>query len=98
VGWLSDSNPGGAPPARAVTRRRARLGKALAPYLLSLPAALWLLVLFLVPERDQDLADGEVLSGAKPDAGDAAVIRDFGVMDGGARVPWISGARVRSEA
>ena len=28
---------------------RARLGKALAPYLLSLPAGLWLVVLFLVP-------------------------------------------------
>ena len=33
-----------------VTRRpRARLGKVLAPYLLSLPAGLWLVVLFLVP-------------------------------------------------
>ena len=34
-----------------VTRRRTRprLGKALAPYLLSLPAGLWLLVLFLIP-------------------------------------------------
>jgi spermidine/putrescine transport system permease protein len=35
-----------------VTRRRARrprLGRVLAPYLLSLPAGLWLLVLFLVP-------------------------------------------------
>ena len=30
-------------------RPRARPGKALAPYLLSLPAGLWLLVLFLVP-------------------------------------------------
>jgi spermidine/putrescine transport system permease protein len=30
-------------------RRRLRPGKALAPYLLSLPAGLWLLVLFLVP-------------------------------------------------
>jgi spermidine/putrescine transport system permease protein len=30
-------------------RRRARPGKALAPYLLSLPAGLWLVVLFLVP-------------------------------------------------
>jgi spermidine/putrescine transport system permease protein len=30
-------------------RGRVRLGKALAPYLLSLPAGLWLLVLFLVP-------------------------------------------------
>ena len=29
-------------------RPRPRLGKALAPYLLSLPAGLWLLVLFLV--------------------------------------------------
>jgi spermidine/putrescine transport system permease protein len=28
---------------------RARLGKALAPYLLSLPAGLWLLALFLIP-------------------------------------------------
>jgi spermidine/putrescine transport system permease protein len=33
----------------AARRPRARLGKALAPYLLSLPAGLWLLVLFLVP-------------------------------------------------
>jgi spermidine/putrescine transport system permease protein len=33
-----------------VTRRsRVRLGKALAPYLLSLPAGIWLLALFLVP-------------------------------------------------
>jgi spermidine/putrescine transport system permease protein len=30
-------------------RGRVRLGKALAPYLLSLPAGLWLLVLFLIP-------------------------------------------------
>ncbi|HEX9035210.1 MAG TPA: ABC transporter permease [Streptosporangiaceae bacterium] len=30
-------------------RPRARLGKALAPYLLSLPAGLWLLILFLIP-------------------------------------------------
>ena len=30
-------------------RRRARLGKRLAPYLLSLPAGLWLLALFLIP-------------------------------------------------
>ena len=30
-------------------RRRLRPGKALAPYLLSLPAGLWLIVLFLVP-------------------------------------------------
>jgi len=30
-------------------RRRARPGKVLAPYLLSLPAGLWLVVLFLVP-------------------------------------------------
>jgi spermidine/putrescine transport system permease protein len=30
-------------------RRRARPGKVLAPYLLSLPAGLWLLILFLIP-------------------------------------------------
>ena len=30
-------------------RRRARLGKRLAPYLLSLPAGLWLLAIFLIP-------------------------------------------------
>jgi spermidine/putrescine transport system permease protein len=33
----------------APRRRRPRLGKALAPYLLSLPAGLWLLVLFVIP-------------------------------------------------
>jgi spermidine/putrescine transport system permease protein len=33
----------------APRRRRPKLGKALAPYLLSLPAGMWLLVLFLVP-------------------------------------------------
>jgi len=33
----------------AVHRRRFRPGKALAPYLLSLPAGLWLLILFLIP-------------------------------------------------
>jgi spermidine/putrescine transport system permease protein len=38
-------------PGRVGSGRRpqVRLGKALAPYLLSLPAGLWLLVLFLVP-------------------------------------------------
>jgi len=37
-------------PGRVSPRRpRARLGKTLAPYLVSLPAGLWLLVLFLVP-------------------------------------------------
>ncbi|MGE5135248.1 MAG: ABC transporter permease, partial [Gemmatimonadota bacterium] len=37
-------------PGRVGARRgRVRLGKALAPYLLSLPAGLWLLALFLVP-------------------------------------------------
>ncbi len=37
-------------PGRVGSRRpRARLGKILAPYLLSLPAGLWLVVLFLVP-------------------------------------------------
>ncbi len=37
-------------PGRVGSRRpRARLGKALAPYLLSLPAGLWLLILFLIP-------------------------------------------------
>jgi spermidine/putrescine transport system permease protein len=41
-----DVGPAG--PARA-SRRRARAGKALAPYLLSLPAGLWLLALFLIP-------------------------------------------------
>ena len=33
----------------APRRGRVRLGKWLAPYLLSLPAGLWLLVLFLIP-------------------------------------------------
>ncbi len=33
----------------APRRGRARLGKVLAPYLLSLPAGLWLLILFLIP-------------------------------------------------
>ena len=33
----------------AVRRRRFRPGKFLAPYLLSLPAGLWLLILFLIP-------------------------------------------------
>jgi spermidine/putrescine transport system permease protein len=37
-------------PGRVAPRRpRVRLGKVLAPYLLSLPAGLWLLVLFLIP-------------------------------------------------
>ncbi len=37
-------------PGRVGSRRpRARFGKALAPYLLSLPAGLWLLILFLIP-------------------------------------------------
>jgi spermidine/putrescine transport system permease protein len=36
-------------PGLVTRRRRARLGKALAPYLLSLPAGLWLLALFLIP-------------------------------------------------
>lgn len=37
-------------PGRVAARRpRRRPGKALAPYLLSLPAGLWLLVLFLIP-------------------------------------------------
>ena len=31
------------------SRRRVRPGKVLAPYLLSLPAGLWLLILFLIP-------------------------------------------------
>jgi spermidine/putrescine transport system permease protein len=39
-------HPGGLTPRRA---GRPRLGKALAPYLLSLPAGLWLLALFVVP-------------------------------------------------
>jgi spermidine/putrescine transport system permease protein len=34
---------------RLTGRRRSRLGRALAPYLLSLPAGVWLLALFLVP-------------------------------------------------
>lgn len=38
-------HPGGV----GARRGRPRLGKALAPYLLSLPAGLWLLALFLVP-------------------------------------------------
>src|SRR4029077_18149076 len=33
----------------AARRRRVRPGKFLAPYLLSLPAGLWLVVLFLIP-------------------------------------------------
>ena len=37
------------PGSLTTRRRRPRLGKALAPYLLSLPAGLWLIVLFLVP-------------------------------------------------
>ena len=37
-------------PGRVTTPRwRSRLGKGLAPYLLSLPAGLWLLLLFIVP-------------------------------------------------
>ena len=37
-------------PGRVAPRRpRVRLGKVLAPYLLALPAGLWLLVLFLIP-------------------------------------------------
>ncbi len=37
-------------PGRLGSRRpRVRLGKAFAPYLLSLPAGLWLLILFLIP-------------------------------------------------
>ena len=41
---------GGAPGGAAARRRgRPRLGKLLAPYLLSLPAGLWLLILFLIP-------------------------------------------------
>jgi spermidine/putrescine transport system permease protein len=36
-------------PGLVTRRRRVRPGKALAPYLLSLPAGLWLLALFLVP-------------------------------------------------
>ncbi len=38
-------HPGGV----VVRRRRHRFGRAVAPYLLSLPAGLWLLLLFLVP-------------------------------------------------
>ena len=40
---------GVAPAAGVTRRRRARPGKVLAPYLLSLPAGLWLLAFFLVP-------------------------------------------------
>lgn len=41
---------GGAPTGAAARRRgRPRVGKLLAPYLLSLPAGLWLLILFLIP-------------------------------------------------
>jgi len=36
-------------PGLVTRRRRVRLGKALAPYLLSLPAGLWLLAIFLIP-------------------------------------------------
>ena len=36
-------------PGLVTRRRRVRLWKALAPYLLSLPAGIWLLALFLVP-------------------------------------------------
>ena len=43
---LLADHPGRVAPAR---RSRPRLGKALAPYLLSLPAGLWLLILFLIP-------------------------------------------------
>jgi spermidine/putrescine transport system permease protein len=44
------ASPPAPPPGLLRSRRpRARLGKALAPYLLSLPAGLWLLVLFVVP-------------------------------------------------
>jgi spermidine/putrescine transport system permease protein len=39
---------GGREPSHS-RRPRARLGKVLAPYLLSLPAGIWLLVLFLIP-------------------------------------------------
>src|SRR5205814_4296138 len=46
---LVTSSEGVAPATAGVTRRRARPGKVLAPYLLSLPAGLWLLALFLVP-------------------------------------------------
>jgi spermidine/putrescine transport system permease protein len=46
-GSLSGGPGGSASPGRS--RRRPRLGKALAPYLLSLPAGLWLIILFLVP-------------------------------------------------
>lgn len=40
---------GGAPGGAAARRGRPRFGKVLAPYLLSLPAGLWLLILFLIP-------------------------------------------------
>ena len=43
-----NGGPGGSA-ALAGGRRRPRLGKALAPYLLSLPAGLWLVILFLIP-------------------------------------------------
>ena len=36
-------------PGLVTRRRRVRPGKALAPYLLSLPAGLWLLAIFLIP-------------------------------------------------
>ena len=36
-------------PGLVTRRRRVRLGKTLAPYLLSLPAGLWLLAIFLIP-------------------------------------------------
>ena len=36
-------------PGLVTRRRQARLGKRLAPYLLSLPAGLWLLAIFLIP-------------------------------------------------
>jgi spermidine/putrescine transport system permease protein len=41
--------PADHPGSLTARRRRLHPGKALAPYLLSLPAGLWLLVLFLVP-------------------------------------------------
>ncbi len=46
---LADHPGGIAPAAASAGRRRARPGKFLAPYLLSLPAGLWLLILFLIP-------------------------------------------------
>jgi spermidine/putrescine transport system permease protein len=39
----------GGPAVHARGRRRPRLGKVVAPYLLSLPAGLWLVILFLIP-------------------------------------------------